>query len=67
MRQIGLKYGVICGLVYIITGLISILSGIQSGNGGRALGILLMVVMIGATFYVIYLGCKEYRDEVNDG
>ena len=65
MKQVGLKYGVICGLVYIIVGLIGILAGINSG--GSSLAYVLLAVMIGATFYVIYLGCKEYRDEVNGG
>ncbi|MDX1478417.1 MAG: DUF4199 domain-containing protein [Saprospiraceae bacterium] len=65
MRQIGLKYGVICGLVYVIIGLIGIVIGPEAAGGGLAW--LLLAVMLGATFYVIYLGCKEFRDNVNGG
>lgn len=66
MKQTAIKYGLICGLVYIIFNLLGTLTGIQtSGKWLLSIGFNLVVVV--ATFYIIYLGIKEYRDDVHAG
>jgi ethanolamine transporter EutH len=66
MKQVAIKYGLICGLVYIIFQLISTLTGLQ-GSSALILSLSFQLVVMLATFYVIYLGIKEYRDEANTG
>lgn len=66
MRQTGMKYGLICGLVYIVFNLINTLLGTQT-SGNMMMSFLVNIVMFAATFYVIYLGVKEFRDAVNAG
>ena len=65
MRNVGIKYGLICGLVYIIFGMGQILLGAQAQGG--VTGILLGLGMLVATFFVIFYGVKEFRDNVNGG
>ena len=66
MRSVGIKYGLICGLVYIIFSMGNILIGAQT-QGNPVLGILLGLAMLLATFFVIFYGVKEFRDNVNGG
>lgn len=68
MKQVGLKYGVICGLVYIIYTLIGIVTNIQAAaSSSPMLGLGLGLLILAVTFYVIFLGVKEFRDDVNGG
>jgi len=66
MQKLGTKYGLICGLVYIIFGMGSILMG-DGGQSSPVLGILLGLGILISTFLVIFYGVKEYRDNVNGG
>jgi amino acid transporter len=66
MQTVGIKYGLICGLVYIIVGLISIVFG-QEMQSNWILGILVVLVTVVGSFFVIFYGVKEYRDTVNGG
>lgn len=66
MQSVGLKFGLICGLVYIASGMVTILMG-SSVQGNALFGVLLGLVIVVATFFVIFFGVKEYRDSVNNG
>lgn len=66
MQQIGIKYGVICGLVYIILGLISLLLGTTT-QSSPFIGILIGLAIVVGTFFVIFYGIKDFRDNVNNG
>ncbi len=62
------KWGLITGMVYVIFSLISNMLGLQQGGGGNAgLGMLVNVLLFGATFYTLFLGIKEIRDTELDG
>jgi len=61
-----MKYGLICGLVYIIFGMVSILIGSESQQN-PVLSVLLGLGVVAVTFFVIFYGVKEFRDEVNGG
>ena len=59
-----LKWGLITGAVYVIFSLVSNLLGVQQGGGGSmGLGFLINFLMMVATFFTIYLGIKEARDQ----
>ncbi len=62
-----LKWGLITGMVYIAQSLVSNLLGIQQKGMGSGIGILMLVVVVAITFYTIYLGVKEQRDENQNG
>ncbi len=66
-----LKWGLITGMVYVVFFLISNLLGLQQSMGGSggnmALGFLVQTVLMLATFFTIYLGTKETRDEDKGG
>ncbi len=66
MQQIRTKYGVICGLVYIVFGLVSILMSADS-PGNTTVNIMITLVLTVATFFVIFFGIKEIRDTANNG
>ncbi len=66
MQKVGMKYGVICGLVYIAFSLVSILMG-SALQSSPMLGILISLAIVVATFFVIFYGVREYRDTVNSG
>ena len=57
-----LKWGLITGMVYVIFSLISNMMGIQQ-SGNRVLGFLVLTVLMIVTFFTIFLGVKETRDE----
>jgi amino acid transporter len=64
------KWGLITGMVYVIFSLISNMLGLQQGSGGggsAGLGMLMNLVLMLATFFTIYLGVKEFRDQDQDG
>ena len=59
-----MKWGLITGMVYIIFSLISNMLGLQQGGGGNAgVGILMNILIFGATLLTMYLGLKEVRDQ----
>lgn len=60
VKNIGVKYGLICGLVVVIAQLVGILLGTQTMGPG--IGILSWFIVFAITFYIIYRGCMEYRD-----
>ena len=66
MQNIGLKYGVISGLVYIIISLITYLLG-WAETRNAATGVLTWALGFFITFYLVYLAAKNYRDEENNG
>jgi hypothetical protein len=66
MQKIGTKYGLICGLVYIIFGMGSLLLG-AGGQTNPLFGTLVGLGMLVATFFVIFYGIKDFRDSVNGG
>ena len=57
-----LKWGLITGMVYVVFSLIGNLLGIQQG-GNFGLALLSNFLLMLATFFTIYLGVKETRDE----
>ncbi len=61
MKQLGIRYGVFAGFVYIIVGLLNYMFSL-SAQGGMA-GILMWVVSFGATFAIVYIAVKEFREE----
>ena len=58
-----LKWGLITGMVYVFFSLISNLLGLQRG-GNFGLSLLLNTILMLATFYTIYLGVKETKEEL---
>ena len=58
-----LKWGLITGMVYVIFSLVSNLLGLQQGSGNLGLTFLFNFLLMIATFFTIYLGVKETRDE----
>ena len=56
------KWGLITGMVYVIFSLAANLLGLQQG-GKFALQLVSNTLLLVATFYTIYLGVKETRDE----
>lgn len=66
MQQVGIKYGVICGLVYIVLGLSSLLLGTATQTS-PFIGILIGLAIVVGTFFVIFYGIKDFRDNVNHG
>ena len=62
-----LKWGLITGMVYVAFSLISNLLGIQSGEGNKSLGFILYTVLMVVTFFTIYNGIKEFKqDDLNN-
>ena len=62
------KWGLITGMVYVISSLISNLLGLQQGGGGSmGLGMLVNILLFGITFYTLFLGVKEVRDTELNG
>ena len=57
-----LKWGLITGMVYVIFSLLGTLLGIQQG-GNLGLGILSQTILMVVTFFTIYMGVKEVREE----
>ena len=66
MQKLGMKYGLICGLVYIIFGMASILLG-PDAQKSPFLSLLLGLAMVVSTFFVIFYGVKDFRDNINVG
>ena len=60
MKNIGVKYGLICGLVVVIAQLVGILLGTQTMGAG--IGILSWFIVFAITFVFIYRGCMEFRE-----
>lgn len=60
-----LKWGLITGTVYVLFFLITNLLGLSGGGG--ITGILLQLVIMVITFFTIYMGIKEIRDEELNG
>ena len=62
------KWGLITGMVYVISSLISNMLGLQQGGGGSmGLGMLVNILLFGITFYTLFLGVKEVRDTELNG
>ncbi len=63
------KWGLITGMVYVFFSLISNLLGLQQGAGGGniGLGLLVLTALMLATFFTIYLGVKETKEQDNAG
>ncbi len=58
------KWGLITGMVYVAFSLISNIMGLQQGGGGSmGIGMLVNFLLLVATFFTIYLGIKELRDQ----
>lgn len=66
MQKLGIKYGVICGLVYIICGMGTILIGTEAQTSPLISTGIGLAMLLG-TFFVIFYGVKEFRDTVNGG
>ena len=65
-----IKWGLITGMVYVVFSLVSNLLGIQGGMGGGSnvgMSYLVLLLITVATFFTIYLGVKEYRDQDKGG
>lgn len=58
-----LKWGLITGMVYIFFSLVSNLLGLQQGTN-FGLSLLIGTLLLLATFYTIYLGVKETKEEL---
>ena len=61
-----LKWGLITGMVYVLFSLGSNLLGLQNAGSGM-MGILVNIVIMVITFFTIYMGIKEIRDEELNG
>lgn len=60
------KWGLITGMVYVVFSLISNMMGMnQGGGGGMGLNFLILAVLTVATFFTIFLGVKETREDTN--
>lgn len=57
------KWGLITGMVSVFIGLIGNMLGVAEKSGFTLLSISLMLASIGGTFYTIYLGIKETKEE----
>ncbi len=62
-----MKWGLITGMVYVIFALINNILGLQEGGGFSMTALLSNALVLGATFFTIYLGIKEVRDTQLDG
>lgn len=65
-----IKWGLITGAVYIVYSLVTTLMGMTPGKndpGTMGIGALLNVVLFGITFFTLYLGVKETRDNEMGG
>ena len=61
--SITLKWGLITGMVYVIFALVTNMLGLQqSGGGSVVIGMLMNALLLGITFFTIYSGVKETRD-----
>src|SRR5688572_15460380 len=60
-----LKWGLITGMVYVVFELLKNLMGLQQGGGMMGMGMQFLILII--TFFTIYLGVKESRDEDHGG
>lgn len=67
MKKTAIKYGLICGLVYIVFALGNILMTGDGSQSNPMIGLLVALVMTVSTFFVIFYGIKEYRDTFNQG
>ncbi len=68
--SIALKWGLITGMVYVLFSLGSNLLGLQNssgGAGGAMVGFLVNGILMVITFFTIYKGIKEIRDEELSG
>ncbi|MDQ3017763.1 MAG: DUF4199 domain-containing protein [Bacteroidota bacterium] len=61
------KWGLITGMIYIAQSLVSNLLGIQQQGMGSGIGVLMLILITGITFYTIFLAIKEQRDENQNG
>ena len=57
------KWGLITGMVSVFFGLVSNMLGLSEKGGFTGMSLLLTVLSLGATFYTIYLGIKEAKEE----
>jgi hypothetical protein len=65
-----IKWGLITGAVYIIHSLVLTLMGIgpgQSDPGMMGLSFLINVILFGVTFFTVYTGVKDIRDNEMGG
>ena len=60
MQKLGIRYGLICSLVYIIGSLVNNL--MSSGTPNQMMQFLVNIVMFGVTFYLVYIAIKEWRE-----
>ena len=63
------KWGLITGMVYVFFSLISNMLGLQEAgsSGNMGIGMLVNVLLFGVTFYTVFLGVKEWRDQDMNG
>lgn len=57
------KWGLITGMVNVFFGLIGNMLGVAEKGGFTLISVALTVASLGATFYTIYLGIKETKEE----
>ncbi len=63
MKQVGIKYGVIVGMFYIIVTTLDFMFGLSTGGIFHAIGLSILNFLI--TFAIVYVAVKELRDDVN--
>jgi len=63
MKKVVLTFGVLCGLLPILTMIIGLLAGSGHGNGSLVLG--WTVIILSSLF--IFFGMRSYRENYNNG
>jgi len=61
------KWGLITGMVYVFFSLISNMLGLAQPDGSKLIGLAVNTVLMLITFYTIYLGVKEIKEEEKGG
>lgn len=68
MRQVGMRYGLILGLISIVFSMLSHLLGWSDpASGQTGMGFILILISLAVMFIIIFMALKHYRDEVNQG
>jgi hypothetical protein len=61
------KWGLITGMVYVIFSLLSTMLGLQQGGSNSGLSFVANIFIFAVTFFTVYLGIKEMRDQELSG